>query len=548
VEHAPLRARTTSWFGVVALTLTLVVVTPSPGVAHPDACEEKQEVAAVGFAGRLLGLVNVFAAFLPLSSSEADHDAEDEECFSEELAAQLDDADATLRSGEVAADGLQLIANLPKSGPFDATSAYNSDIAFSGTYAIQGNYQGIQVTDISDPGDPQVVSQVDCPGSQNDVSVHGDLIITSTDSPRTNDTCDNDPQPPARRHEPSTWEGIRVFDWSDPTDPQLLTSVRTFCGSHTHTIVPDGDRLLVYVSSYDLQTNYWNCNEDDAPWTNISIVEVPLDDPASARVIGEPNPWEGTEFTPNPGTSRSPGWPEEGYPGTRRTTGCHDITAYPALALAAGACMGEGVLMDISDPTSPTVVSQVMDDNFAFWHSATFSHDGSAVLFTDELGGGGSATCNPTIPAEQGANGIYVVEDGQLEFASYWKLPRTQWNTENCVAHNGSLLPLADRTVMAQAWYQGGIVLLDWTDPYDPRELAWFDRGPLSEESLVLGGSWSAYFYNGHIYSNDIQQGLDVLRIDPRAIGARSQRELNSIRWDEFNAQHQEPLPAAPGR
>jgi hypothetical protein len=210
--------------------------------------------------------------------------------------------------------------------------------------------------------------------------------------------------------------------------------------------------------------------------------------------------------------------------------------------------MGEGVLMDISEPESPKVVSQAIDDNFAFWHSATFNDDGTAVLFTDELGGGRSATCNPTISSEQGANAIYVIEDGELEFASYWKLPRTQSNTENCVAHNGSLLPLADRTVMVQSWYQGGVVLLDWTDPYEPVELVWFDRGPMSEERLVLGGSWSAYFYNGFIYSNDIQQGLDVLRVDPRAIGARSQRELSTARWDELNPQHQVPLPRRPGR
>lgn len=534
-------ARWSAVLGVLVLAATLLVVSPNPGYAHPDACEKGSESAS-GFGQRLLGLVNVFAGFLPSTADDDHAEGEDEECFSEDLAASLDDSDATLRSGETAGDGLIHIANLPKTGPFDSPSAYNSDIAFQGDYAIQGNYQGFQVTDISDPGNPEVVSQVDCPGSQNDVSVYGDLIITSTDSPRTNDTCDNEPQPAARRADPDTWEGIRVFDWSDPTDPQLLTSVLTFCGSHTHTIIPDeaGDRLLVYVSSYDVATNYWNCG---TPWTNISVVEVPLSDPASAHVIGTPDPWEDSGFTPNPGTSRSPNWPAEGYPGTRTTNGCHDITVYPAIGLAAGACMGEGVLMDITDPESPVVTAQVFDDNFAFWHSATFSHDGSAVLFTDELGGGGSATCNPTIPEEQGANAIYVIEDGDLEFASYWKLPRTQSNTENCVAHNGNLLPLRDRTVMAQSWYQGGVVLLDWTDPYDPQELAWFDRGPFDENSASpIAGTWSAYFYNGHIYSNDIQMGLDVFRIHPKAIGAKHQGELNSSKVGELNAQHQLPL------
>lgn len=482
--------------------------------------------------GRAIALLGALALLLTLVAAPSASQAQ---------------SDEVLRSGETASDGLQLIANLPKTGPFAGTSAYNSDIAFQGKYAIQGNYEGVQITDISRPHKPEVVVQAVCPGSQNDVSVYGDLLITSTDSPRTDDSCNSSAQPASNRSDPNTWEGIRVWDWSDPKNPEVVANVRTFCGSHTHTILPEpeNNRLLVYVSSYDVQSNYWNCSN---PWTNLSVVEVPLDDPASSSVIGEPNPWEGTEFDPNPGTTRDPSWPAAGFPGTRTTNGCHDVTAYKEIGLIAGACTGEGVLMDIAtDSENPKVTSRVIDPNFAFWHSATFSHDGSSVLFTDELGGGGMATCVSAIPDSNGANAIFTIEDGDLEFASYWKLPREQSTTENCVAHNGSLLPLKDRTVMVQAWYQGGISLLDWTDPHNPTELAWFDRGPLDEETLILGGSWSAYYYNGHIYSNDIQLGLDVLRIHPSKLNPGDQGELNRFKWDEFNAQFQEPLSAGSG-
>jgi hypothetical protein len=402
---------------------------------------------------------------------------------------------------------MRLVAQLPKQAPFDTPTSYNTDWAFQGRYAYGGNYNGFTVYDISRPKAPRIAAQVLCPGAQNDVSVFGSLLFLSTDSQRTNDSCDNSgstPQAPGER-----WEGIKIFDISDPTTPRYVKSVKTACGSHTHTLVPGkrGERAVyLYVSSYNLAAaDQPNCA---LPHDKISIVKVPLRQPAKARVVATP------VLFPDGGY---PGGPDEQAP----TTGCHDITAYPAKDLAAGACMGDGVLFDISRRTKPRVITTVRDTaNFAFWHSATFNNAASKVVFTDELGGGGAATCNPAIGAQRGANAVYdIVGKGdrrRLEFRSYFKIPRTNTATENCVAHNGSLIPVKGRDIMVQAWYQGGISVWDFTDSSNPREIGFWERGPLSATQLVLGGSWSAYWYNGFIYSNDIQKGLDVLQIRDR--------------------------------
>jgi hypothetical protein len=296
--------------------------------------------------------------------------------------------------------------------------------------------------------------------------------------------------------------------------------VETACGSHTHTLAPskDGADLFVYVSSYGPNAAFPDCQP---PHDKISVVKIPVAAPEQAAVVATP------VLFPDGGN------PPGGY--SRETAGCHDITAYPSKDIAAGACMGDGILLDISDRQNPVVTEQVRDTvNFAFWHSATFNNKGTKVVFTDELGGGGGATCNPTVGSTKGANGIYDIVAGQLEFRSYYKMPRTQANTENCVAHNGSLIPVKGRDVMVQAWYQGGISVFDFTDSTNPRELAWFDRGPLAADRLVLGGSWSAYYYNGYVYSNDIQKGFDVLDVLDPSLGTAKQ-----VQMDVFNPQSQ---------
>jgi hypothetical protein len=419
---------------------------------------------------------------------------------------------------------LRQVANLPKQAPFDGVNSYNTDWAFQGRYAYGGNYSGFTVYDISRPTAPSIVAQVLCPGSQNDVSISGRLLFVSTDSQRTNDSCDNTASTatvPGDR-----WEGIKIFDISDPRTPRYLKSVKTDCGSHTHTLVPGrrGERAVyLYVSSYNLAAaDLPNCA---LPHDKISIIKVPLRKPSAAAVVATP------VLFPD---GANPGGPS----GQSPTTGCHDITAYPEKNLAAGACMGDGVLFDISRRTAPRVITSVRDTNFAFWHSATFNNAATKVVFTDELGGGGAATCNPTVGAQRGADAVYdIVGKGdrrRLAFRSYFKIPRTNTDTENCVAHNGSLIPVKGRDIMVQAWYQGGISVWDFTDSSRPREIGFWERGPLSATQLVLGGSWSAYWYNGFIYSNDIQKGLDVLEIrDRRTDPARR------VRTGQLNVQTQ---------
>lgn len=427
----------------------------------------------------------------------------------------------TLEVDEVAmSENVELIANFPRAGA-DA-GAFHSDIAFWGDYAIQGSYGGLNIYDISKPEKTTFVTEFSCVGGQGDPSVSpdGTLVFMSVDSSRSDDGCDSSFQTATN---PDSWEGIRIIDISDLDDIQQVATVETDCGSHTHTLVPgDEDTLYLYVSSYGPNPAFPDCQP---PHDKISIVEVPLDDPASAFVVNE-----------------AVLFPDGGAAGT---AGCHDITVFPEKDLAGGACMGEGVLLDISDPVNPYVITSVTDANFAFWHSATFLNDASGVIFTDELGGGAGATCVEELYPERGANAYFDIvgegDDRELVFRSYYKIPRLQGDDENCVAHNGSIIPTANgRVYMVQSWYQGGVSIVDYTDPENPTEIAWFERGKASE--FFLGGSWSAYWYNGYIYSSDILKGLDVLKVT-ELDGVRSAR---SVKQDFFNAQTQYEL--GPGR
>ena len=339
-------------------------------------------------------------------------------CLSERQESQLraDEPEPELEAGEQASRKMGLLANIPKNGAFADEGSFSSDLAFRGDYAYAGNYNGFTVYDIRRPSQPQQVAQVVCPGSQNDVSVYRDLLVLSTDSSRTDDSCDSEALTAAAPSE-QTWEGVKVFDISDPANPEYVSAVETKCGSHTHTLAPNklGSRLFVYVSSYSPNEAFPDCQP---PHDLISVVKVPLGDPGAASLVSEPVifPKGG-----NPGSN-----------GSSTTSGCHDITAYPKKDIAAGACMGDGVLMDISDRKNPVVTEQVRDtENFAFWHSATFNNAGTKVVFTDELGGGGAPTCNEETGDTKGANGIYDINQrGKLKFQSYYKMPRTQSSTE----------------------------------------------------------------------------------------------------------------------
>ncbi|WP_246238330.1 LVIVD repeat-containing protein [Acrocarpospora corrugata] len=411
-------------------------------------------------------------------------------------------------------DNVKLIANVPLEAPFDGPQAWGTDLAFQGTYAYVGNYEGFTVFDIADPAKPKVLSRTVCLGGQNDISVVGDLLFLSVDSARSDDTCQGQATDP---RSPTAWEGIRVFDISDKAKPEYVTSVRTDCGSHTHTVIPGETSVYVYVSSPTSAPDPENC---PPPHQNLTIVDVPVQNPKAARVAAKPD-----VFQERPGAKAD----SEHTP-----AGCHDITVYPERKLAAAACFGDGFLLDISDPLLPKTLQVVRDDNFAIWHSATFNNEGTKVVFGDELGGGMAPTCDKNVDSKQGANAIYDIVDGRkLEKHGYFKIPRAQTANENCVAHNGSLIPVPGKDVMVQGWYQGGVSIWDFTDSDKPREIGYFERGPLPD-GKPLGGSWSAYYYNGYIYSSDITKGLDVLEItDPLTDPAKA------VKMTELNAQSQ---------
>jgi hypothetical protein len=438
------------------------------------------------------------------------------------------EVEAAIESGEIpGVDEIVHSANIThvSNTPKDLLPGTNSDLAFQGDYAFSGNYDGFKVFDIKNPKKPKVVAQVLCPGSQNDISVSGDLLFLSTDSSRSDDSCNSTTQPVTEK---SSWEGMKIFDISDIRNPRYVAAVETACGSHTHTLVPDRDDVYVYVSSYSPNAAYPDCRP---PHDGISIIKVPTDAPETAKIVNFPVlfPGEGELGGGNPGSPVNPG--------VSRTTGCHDITALPSKKIAAGACMGDGILMDISDPANPVVIDQVQDNvNFAFWHSATFNMDADKVVFTDELGGGGMATCNAEIGPNRGANGIYDLvgkgQNAELEFVSYYKIPRHQADTENCVAHNGSIIPVKGKDIMVQSWYQGGVSVWDFTNSAKPKEIAYFERGPLPNGAG--GGTWSTYWYNGYLFSNDMAKGFDVLKLNDRRTN-----QANSVHLDELNVQTQ---------
>ncbi|QNE78705.1 hypothetical protein F0344_32565 [Streptomyces finlayi] len=477
----------------------------------------------LGVAAAAAGL---FATLLTAGTAVATPDPGDAPITPKGISAgQEAEATAAIRSGEIPgvdeivhSPNIKHLTNVPK----DALKGTNSDLAFQGKYAFSGNYDGFVIYDISKPSSPKTVSQVLCPGGQNDITVSGDLLFLSTDSSRSDDSCASTSQPATEK---SSWEGMKIFDISDKRNPEYVAAVETACGSHTHTLIPKRSSVYVYVSSYSPNEAFPDCQP---PHDGISVIKVPRSAPEEARIVNFP------VLFPDGG---NPGAPAN--PGVSKTTGCHDITVLPSKDLAAGACMGDGLLFSIEDPVNPKIIDRVQDNvNFAFWHSATFNQGADKVVFTDELGGGGAATCNEAIGPKRGADGIYDIvgrgDHRKLVFRSYFKIDRHQADAEVCVAHNGSIIPVKGRDLMVQAWYQGGISVWDFTNSSAPKEIAFFERGPVTLDRVTTAGSWSAYYYNGHIYSNDIAKGFDVLRLDDRRTDP-----AKKVRMSELNPQTQ---------
>ncbi|MGH7480929.1 MAG: LVIVD repeat-containing protein, partial [Longimicrobiales bacterium] len=425
----------------------------------------------------------------------------------------------------------------------------NSDMAFRDELLFMGSFHGFNIYDISNPRMPRLRTSFVCPGGQGDLSVYGDLLFMSVEMPNGRVDCGT--TPPSEPVSPERFRGVRVFDISDLDEPVQVATVQTCRGSHTHTLVTDPDddeNVYIYVqgtSSVRPAAELAGCSglsPEEDPSTalfRIEIIRVPLDSPEDARVINTPRIFADVATGEIAGL-----WPGGthglGSQSTATTDQCHDITAYPAMELAAGACSGNGILLDISEPDEPVRLDEVVDPNFAYWHSATFNNAATTVLFTDEWGGGVAPRCLASDDPRWGADAIFRLDDGELSLAGYYKLPAAQTELENCVAHNGSLVPVPGRDIMVQAWYQGGVSVFDFTDPEKPYEIAFFDRGPMSADELLLSGFWSTYWYNGHIYGSEIGRGLDVFTLEPSEHLTRNELEAaRLIELDRFNAQTQ---------
>jgi len=397
----------------------------------------------------------------------------------------------------------------------------NTDMAFADDILVAGSYHGFNVYKLKDDGIPELFSSVVCPGGQGDVSIVGDLLIMSVEQTRGRVDCGR--QGVTGDVSEERFRGLRIFDISDLARPRQVGQVQTCRGSHTHSIVDaNEERVVVYnsgTSSVRENEELEGCfdespGDDRTALFRIDVIEIPVADPAKSRIVRSPTVFADEETGQIAGLWRG-GDHGDDTQETRRTDQCHDITVFPAAKIAAGACSGNGLVFDIRDPMNPVRIDEVSDKGFAYWHSATFNNDGTKVLFTDEWGGGSRPRCRTHDPMDWGADAIYDIVDGKLEFRSYFKIAAPQVEEENCVAHNGSVLPVPGRDIFVQAWYQGGLSVIDFTDSNNPFEIAYFDRGPVHEDVLVLGGYWSTYWYKGHIYGTEIARGLDVFALEP---------------------------------
>lgn len=463
----------------------------------------------------------------------------------------------------------------------------NSDLAFQGKHLFLGNFYGVNIFDISNPAKTTLLTSMVCPGGQGDVSVYKNLLFMSVEMPNGRLDCGTQgfppepqpqpqpepqpqPQPAGVENQPPAGEekkptppaaqkdrfrGVRIFDITDVKNPKQVAAVQTCRGSHTHTLVVDpNDKSNVYI--YVSGTSFVRQSEElpgcsgEAPDKDpntalfrIDVIKVPLASPQEAKVVSSPrifsDPRTGALNALSSGGTHGKDGPEKPSDSNQ----CHDITVYSAIGLAAGACSGNGILLDIKDPVNPKRLDAVNDPNYAYWHSASFSNDGKKVVFTDEWGGGMGARCRANDPNKWGADSIFSVKDNKLSFASYYKLPAAQGDSENCVAHNGSLIPVPGRDIKVQAWYQGGISVMDFTDAAHPVEIAYFDRGPIYPNMLVLGGSWSAYWYNGHVYSSEIARGLDIFKLTPTKFLTQNEIDAaEAVRVAQLNVQNQERI------
>ena len=427
----------------------------------------------------------------------------------------------------------------------------NTDMAFKDNILVAGSYHGFNIYKLGDNGIPKLVSSVVCPGGQGDVSIIGNLLIMSVEENRSRIDCGlegvNSDSSPER------FRGIRIFDISNLYKPKQVGAVQTCRGSHTHSVVSsDRDKIIVYnsgtgrVRDTEEKEECFGWDGGGSSYFSIDVIEIPIKNPSKSKIVKSPRVFMDMKTGNVAGLWRG-GDHGDDTQDTNSTNQCHDITVFPSANIAAGACSGNGILFDITDPYNPERLDVVTDIGFAYWHSATFNNDGTKVIFTDEWGGGGRARCRAWDPLDWGADAIYDIVDKKLVFKSHYKMPAPQLETENCVAHNGSIIPIPNRDIFVQAWYQGGISILDFTDSSNPIEIAYFDRGPILEDVLITGGYWSTYYYDGFIYGTEITRGLDVFRLVPSEYISKKEIEAASNAFpavgdNVFNPQQQFPM------
>jgi hypothetical protein len=483
-----------------------------------------------------------------------------------------------------AASGMRLVSFTRKPAAFDTLQGLtfiNSDIAFGGNYVYQGNFSGFSIWDVSNPAKPTSVAVVPCVTSQGDPSIYGHLLFISAEGGGNRNDCAKGGVKNPSEH----MAGVRIYDVADPSHPRLIKNVQTCKGSHTHTLIPsptDKGVIYLYVSGSQgarAESELAGCNNrldpNDATSSmfRLDVIKVPVAHPENAEVVTGARIF--TNMVPAPtraGARSGRGGRRGGAAGAPDTTtppppsgprNCHDVSAYPAMHLLAGACGSYGLLVDISNPEKPVRLDAAADTNFSLWHTAVFSNDASKVVFTDEWGGGTSPNCQATNMMEMGGNTTLTIgKDHKLKQHAYFKIPSAQSPQENCVSHNGGLVPVPGRDIMVQGWYQGGVDMIDFTDPDHPFEMAYFDRGPVdappapgdttngavSRSRGTIGGSWGAYYYNGLVYSSELARGLDVLELLPSdKISANELAAAKLVRLSELNPQSQPHIvwPAA---
>lgn len=507
------------------------------------------------------------------------------------------DPRATLKPGRydagVAEKNMRLISTVAKPAQFDTARGLtfiNSDLAFRGNYVYQANFAGFTIWDIKDPAKPVMTAAVRCITSQGDPTIYGNLLFLSAEGPGNRNDCGDGGVQDPKDH----MAGVRIFDVSDPKAPKLVKNVQTCKGSHTHTLVPSPTNkriIYLYVSGQQAarpETELAGCrngtNPDDPANSlyQLDIIKVDLDHPEKAEVIPGARIFSGLDGASEcrrycvpvdprrqaARGARAAAAPEgEAMPDGPRN--CHDVTAYPEVGLLAASCSTHSILVDIKNPEKPFRISALADtNNYQGRHTAAFSNDGKKLIQTDEWGGGTGPMCQASSMIELGGNTVISLDGTKKQTQrAYFKLPSAQAAEENCVSHNGGIIPVPGRDLYVQGWYQGGVSIMDFTNADSAYEVGYFDRGSIDPPGPVdmpkaaaaaatnqrgggrtIGGSWGAYYWNGLVFSSELDRGMDIMELTPSAeLTANEIAAAKLVTFTEYNPQSQPKMvwPAA---